>query len=978
LTDGFEVNTSLSNPMDTDSDNGGILDKYESDNAMNPNSATDDKDSDGDGVPNFVDLDDDNDGVSDVAEGTGDIDGDGVPNSQDLDSDNDGINDVREAVASNVNNDTNNDGRRDGTAGTNGVIGTAATPTNSDNDIVPDMFDLDSDNDGLSDLSESGYTGANIDINNNGVIDNVTETDLDGIMAPVDGATTYGDLNDPMPLNSDSDINPNYRDVDSNNDGRFDNRESGSWVLDGNNDGMIDSPIDADNDGIADNSGTDNAPGIFGGRPAVDSDNDGIPNYLDLDDDNDGISDATEGTVDTDGDGVPNNYDLDSDNDGINDVREANGIDADNNGMADGSPNATGEIVVGGLTPPNTDGDSVPDYLDLDSDNDALSDLVESGHPGIIDLNNDGVVDGPDADGDGIRNSADGNSSVFGDLGDPQPRNTDLIDNPDYRDLDSNNDGMWDIVAAGEPLLDANNDGKVDSTNDPDGDGIMNPTTGTLDTLPASFGGLPARDSDNDGIVDANDLDDDNDGILDTVEGATDKDGDGIPNCRDLDSDNDGINDVREADGVDVGNDGLADGTPNAFGIPSTAGTGGLTPPDTDGDGVRDYHDLDSDNDALSDLVESGYTTIDANNDGVVDGPDDDKDGIMNSADSKATFGDQSDPAPKNSDTDIVPDYRDLDSNNDNVRDIINSGYANLDANLDGKIDNPTDPDGDGIANNGGLDTIPTGFGGLPLASTGVKISAKVSLQGAATLVNNPFTQNGDSMMRTDLTSILPNTQPYSGLGFSSVTVKAGIPSFAGTGNDAIVDWILVELRSSTSPTTVIARQAGLLQKDGDIVDIDGVSPLTIPVASGSYHVAIRHRNHLGAMTAATVSLGSFTTSVDFTSTGTLTYGTNAQVTIGGKNHLWAGNANVNTNVIAQGGNSDRSAVTNNVTGQVANASGTNAYILTGYFATDVNMDGKSISKGVNADNTTILNVILGHPNNANGNNIFILAQQLP
>ncbi len=721
LTDGFEVNTSLSNPMDTDSDNGGILDKYEADNGMNPTLATDDIDTDGDGVPNFVDADDDNDGVTDIVEGLGDTDGDGVPNNLDLDSDNDGINDVREAVASNINNDANNDGRIDGTVGTNGIpsaAGGGITPINTDNDAVKDMFDLDSDNDGLSDLMESGYTG-NGDANNNGVLDLVAETDGDGIMAPVDGSTNYGDASDPLPINSDNDAQPNYRDTDSNNDGKKDIQEAGIANLDANNDGMIDNPTDPDGDGIANNNGTDTIPGGFGGLPAPDTDEDTIPDYLDLDDDNDGISDLTEGLGDKDGDGIINSQDLDSDNDGINDVREANGVDANNDGMADGTPNPTtgvpSSVPVGGLTPPNTDGDLVPDYLDLDSDNDALSDLVESGHPGLIDANNDGVVDGPDADQDGIRDSADANDALYGDSGDPLPKNTDGIDNPDYRDLDSNNDGIFDIVAAGEPLLDANNDGTVDNPTDQDGDGIAN--NAGLDTLPATFGGLPARDTDGDGIYDVNDLDDDNDGILDTVEGATDKDGDGVPNCRDLDSDNDGINDVREADGVDTNNDGLADGTSNTQGIPSSAGLG-LTPPDTDGDGVKDFLDLDSDNDALSDLLESGYAVIDANNNGVVDGPDDDKDGIMNSADNKATFGDQSDPLPKNTDGIDNPDYRDLDSNNDNINDIAGSDYPQLDTNGDGKIDAPTDPDGDGIANNLGLDDQPTTFGGLSAPDT--------------------------------------------------------------------------------------------------------------------------------------------------------------------------------------------------------------------------------------------------------------------
>jgi hypothetical protein len=110
-------------------------------------------------------------------------------------------------------------------------------------------------------------------------------------------------------------------------------------------------------------------------------------------------------------------------------------------------------------------------------------------------------------------------------------------------------------------------------------------------------------DTDGDTLTDNVDLDDDNDGILDTVEDAqlsADTDGDGIPNRLDLDSDNDGINDVIEADGTDANNDGIADGTPNAQGIPASAGTG-LTVPDTDGDSRPNPYDLDSDNDGIND-----------------------------------------------------------------------------------------------------------------------------------------------------------------------------------------------------------------------------------------------------------------------------------------------------------------------------------------------------------------------------------------
>ena len=60
-----------------------------------------DKDTDGDGIPNYLDLDSDGDGIPDSIEDAGcngtapctptDTDGDGTPNYLDLDSDGDGI-----------------------------------------------------------------------------------------------------------------------------------------------------------------------------------------------------------------------------------------------------------------------------------------------------------------------------------------------------------------------------------------------------------------------------------------------------------------------------------------------------------------------------------------------------------------------------------------------------------------------------------------------------------------------------------------------------------------------------------------------------------------------------------------------------------------------------------------------------------------------------------------------------------------------
>ncbi|MDX6745705.1 hypothetical protein SHK09_02775 [Polaribacter sp. PL03] len=110
--------------------------------------------------------------------------------------------------------------------------------------------------------------------------------------------------------------------------------------------------------------------------------------------------------LDSDLDSIPDYLDSDSDNDGISDVIESGGVDADNNGEADGivgtSPTTNGVPSSAGIgqMPTTTDVDMIPDYLDLDSDNDGIYDLLEAGG---TDSNNDGTVDNTsDLDNDGL------------------------------------------------------------------------------------------------------------------------------------------------------------------------------------------------------------------------------------------------------------------------------------------------------------------------------------------------------------------------------------------------------------------------------------------------------------------------------------------------------------------------------------------------------------------------------------------------
>ncbi len=212
-------------------------------------------------------------------------------------------------------------------------------------------------------------------------------------------------------------------------------------------------------------AGTEVDGGIDGYSQNLDSDKDGIPDSLE-------ISSACSGG-DTDGDGVPDYLDLDSDGDGIFDLVEAgNGaLDADKDGMVDSSTGTNGladsletspDSGVINYTLLNSDLDGRPDYLDLDSDNDSISDVLEYGNGSLVDTQNDGIADGV-VNSQGIVSGAGATTPVDAD--------GDLV--PDYRDVESNGDGVFDIADNGYSALDINLDGMIDDTSSPnDCDGI--------------------------------------------------------------------------------------------------------------------------------------------------------------------------------------------------------------------------------------------------------------------------------------------------------------------------------------------------------------------------------------------------------------------------------------------------------------------------------------------------------------------------
>ncbi len=185
--------------------------------------------------------------------------------------------------------------------------------------------------------------------------------------------------------------------------------------------------------------------------------------------------------------------------------------------------------------------------------------------------------------------------------------------------------------------------------------------------------------------------------------------------------------------------------------------------------------------------------------------------------------------------------------------------------------------------------------------------------------------------MRDDLrtTYLVPSTEPYTALGYVGIggggeTVSPMVLSVPG--DDAIVDWVWLELRDELDPTLVMAARAALIQRDGDIVDTDGTSAVRFgEIKDGNYYFVIKHRNHLGVMSESPISLSSAPTTVNFEDGSTNTFGTNAQNAIGNTGRFCMVCANVSNDKSIDA--TDRSEVWNKRS-------------TVGYELTDTNCDG--------------------------------------
>lgn len=244
-----------------------------------------------------------------------------------------------------------------------------------------------------------------------------------------------------------------------------------------------------------------------------------------------------------------------------------------------------------------------------------------------------------------------------------------------------------------------------------------------------------------------------------------------------------------------------------------------------------------------------------------------------------------------------------------------------------------------------------------------IRVAMKLTLEGAK-VSDSPLYLYQYQHKDLSQLGLTPISEPYSAMGYDLTEYTAEIPMaedvewpvecFYGL----ITDWVLVELRDANDPSIILASKAVVTNVSGDICDPSiGMLPV-FDVPQGFYHVAVRHRNHLGVCTAEPVLLKDIpTTRIDFRLEQTPVWGVDTRIcTTPTRCSLRAGDASQDGSVKYAGIGNDRDPILVRIGGDTPSATST------GYFPEDLNLDGEVKYAGANNDRDLILQMIGGLP----------------
>lgn len=270
-----------------------------------------------------------------------------------------------------------------------------------------------------------------------------------------------------------------------------------------------------------------------------------------------------------------------------------------------------------------------------------------------------------------------------------------------------------------------------------------------------------------------------------------------------------------------------------------------------------------------------------------------------------------------------------------------------------------------GAANDATFNTVTASTDNSNVLFSGQNFFGKANLKA---YLQGPYNA-GTGEMTTLLNSVVPANNILEANALTSPYLDAPASVSAGffLANPDIVDWVKLEMRDPSAPSTSTNNKASaFIKKNGDIVGLDGSSLPRVKNGFPTSVVVLSHRNHLPIRTLNTgldavnpVSQHNFSISLGQAYHNPLISTNVSMLDEMGTFLMWAGDINQDGLVKYNLASNDRVLIFNAIGGINQNAT------VNGYFSEDVNMNGQVKYNLSNNDRVILFNNIGGINQNA-------------